>query len=75
MFCILNMLFYHPVCEATPDSKITGAYCTVRVSFQTSFDLKQPKLERKLVSALSETKRLFRLINRNKPKQTEMKAI
>jgi hypothetical protein len=21
------MLFYHPVSEATPDSKITGAYC------------------------------------------------
>jgi hypothetical protein len=32
-----------------------------RVSFETSFDLKQPKLEPKLVSALSETKRLFRL--------------
>ncbi len=27
MFCILNMLFYHPVSEATPNSKITGAYC------------------------------------------------
>ncbi len=34
---------------------------TSRVSFETSFDLKQPKLEPKLVSALSETKRLFRL--------------
>jgi len=33
----------------------------VRVSFETSFDSKQPKLEPKLVSALSETKRLFRL--------------
>jgi hypothetical protein len=32
-----------------------------RVSFETSFDPKQPKLESKLVSALSETKRLFRL--------------
>jgi hypothetical protein len=31
------------------------------VSFETSFDLKQPKLKPKLVSALSETKRLFRL--------------
>jgi hypothetical protein len=31
------------------------------VSFETSFDLKQPKLEPKLVSTLSETKRLFRL--------------
>jgi hypothetical protein len=31
------------------------------VSFETSFDSKQPKLETKLVSALSETKRLFRL--------------
>jgi hypothetical protein len=29
--------------------------------FETSFDSKQPKLEPKLVSALSETKRLFRL--------------
>jgi hypothetical protein len=32
-----------------------------RVSFETSFDSKQPKLEPKLVSALFETKRLFRL--------------
>ncbi len=32
-----------------------------RVSFETNFDSKQPKLEPKLVSALSETKRLFRL--------------
>jgi hypothetical protein len=31
------------------------------VSFETSFDSKQPKLEPKLVSALSETKRFFRL--------------
>jgi hypothetical protein len=31
------------------------------VSFETSFDSKQPKLEPKLVSALSETKLLFRL--------------
>ncbi len=31
------------------------------MSFEASFDLKQPKLEPKLVSALSETKRLFRL--------------
>ncbi len=32
-----------------------------RVSFETSFNSKQPKLEPKLVSALSETKCLFRL--------------
>ncbi len=31
------------------------------MSFETSFDSKQPKLEQKPVSALSETKRLFRL--------------
>ncbi len=31
------------------------------MSFETSFDSKQSKLEPKLVSALSETKRLFRL--------------
>ncbi len=31
------------------------------MSFETSFDSKQPKLEPKLVSALSKTKRLFRL--------------
>jgi hypothetical protein len=39
------------------------SYCkhVSRVSFETSFDSKQPKLEPKLVSALSETKRLFRL--------------
>ena len=33
----------------------------LRVSFENSFDSKQPKLEPKLVSALSETKLLFRL--------------
>jgi hypothetical protein len=33
----------------------------VRVSFETSFDLKQPKLELELVPALSETNCLFRL--------------
>jgi hypothetical protein len=53
----------------------------IRVSFETSFDSKQPKLESKLVSALSETKRLFRLFRFNtetesfdvsiEPKQTE----
>jgi hypothetical protein len=32
-----------------------------RVSYETSFDSKQPKLEPKLVSTLSETRRLFRL--------------
>ncbi len=32
-----------------------------RVSFENSFDSKQPKLEPKLVSALFETKLLFRL--------------
>ncbi len=31
------------------------------MSFETSFDSKQPKLEPKLVSALSKIKRLFRL--------------
>ena len=31
------------------------------MSFETSFDSKQPKLQPKLVSALSETQRLFRL--------------
>jgi hypothetical protein len=33
----------------------------IRVSFETSFNSKQPKMEPKLVSALSETKRLFQL--------------
>jgi hypothetical protein len=34
---------------------------TTRVSYETNFDSKQPKLEPKLVSTLSETRRLFRL--------------
>jgi hypothetical protein len=38
-----------------------GAFIAARVSFGTSFNSKQQKLEPKLVSALSETKRLFRL--------------
>ncbi len=44
--------------------EIISAYvcwASVKVSFKTSFNSKQPKLEPKLVSALSETKRLFRL--------------
>ncbi len=42
-------------------SKIYRLTPAGRVSFETIFDSKQPKLEPKLVSALSETKRLFRL--------------
>ncbi len=38
-----------------------GEWASPRVSFETSFDSNQPKLEPKLISALSETKRLFRL--------------
>jgi hypothetical protein len=50
----------------SPAEKYTKRYILLekincRVSFETSFDSKQPKLERKLVSALSETKHLFRL--------------
>ncbi len=54
-----------------------------RVSSETSFVSKQPKLEPKLVSALSETRRLFRLFRFNietgsfgvskQPKQTKDK--
>ncbi len=41
---------------------LSSGFVTVyRVSFETSFDSKQPKLEPKPVSALSETKRLFQL--------------
>jgi hypothetical protein len=49
-----------------------------RVSFETNFDSKLPKLEPKLVSALSETKRLFCFYTETEsfnvliePKQTE----
>jgi hypothetical protein len=41
----------------------------IRVSSETSFVSKQPKLEPKLVSALSETRRLFRLFQ---PKQQQI---
>jgi hypothetical protein len=45
-----------------PPTSPAGECCPpTRVSFKTSFDSKQPKLEPKLVSALSETKPLFRL--------------
>jgi hypothetical protein len=39
----------------------SSSIALLRVSFETSFDSKQPKLEPKLVSALSEIKCLFRL--------------
>jgi hypothetical protein len=38
---------------------------TNRVSYETSFDSKQPKMEPKLVSTLSETRHLFRLFRFN----------
>jgi hypothetical protein len=38
-----------------------SAMVGARVSYETSFDSKQPKLEPKLVSKLSETRCLFRL--------------
>jgi hypothetical protein len=68
---LISPLLKHPVRYSLPS----------RVSFETSFDSKQPKLEPKLVSALSETKRLFWLFRFNtetdsfdvsiEPKQTE----
>jgi hypothetical protein len=58
-----------------------GRWDRTRVSSETSFVSKQPKLEPKLVSALSETRRLFRLFRFNietgsfsvskQPKQTK----
>ncbi len=54
----LNFLIYDENTDSpVPRNGSVGA----RVSFETSFDSKQPKLEPKLVLALSETKRLFRL--------------
>jgi hypothetical protein len=44
--------------------RCTGCLGT-RVFYETSFDSKQPKLEPKLVSILSETRRLFRLFRFN----------
>jgi hypothetical protein len=38
-----------------------GQCHAIRVSYETSFDSKQQKLEPKLVSTLSESRRLFRL--------------
>ncbi len=60
-----------------------GRGLSIMVSSETSFGSKQPKLEPKLVSALSETRRLFRLFRFNietgsfsiskQPKQTKDK--
>jgi hypothetical protein len=49
------------VCERRWE--VCGGFWLVspRVSYETSFDSKQPKLEPKLVSTLSETRCLFRL--------------
>ncbi len=50
-----------PYVFGPPVSGSRSESLSTRVSFETSFDSKQPKLEPKQVSALSETKRLFRL--------------
>jgi hypothetical protein len=54
---IISLYYIHKVFVGFLREKETGIL--TRVSFETSFDSKQPKLEPKLVSALSETKRLF----------------
>jgi hypothetical protein len=51
-------MFYYQ-CSSLFATRILNS--RTRVSFETSFDSKQLKLEPKLVLALSETKRLFRL--------------
>jgi hypothetical protein len=56
-----NPLQHPPPEHCNPHPPPEPASPLPRVSFETSFDSKQPKLEPKLVSALSETKRLFRL--------------
>ena len=55
--CLLFCTLYPPKFRSFSKWKKVA----LRVSFETSFDSKQPKLEPKLVSALSETQRLFRL--------------
>jgi hypothetical protein len=52
---------FHPLHNNTSEIYLHVFSIITRVSFETSFDSKQPKLEPKLVSALSETKCLFRL--------------
>ena len=56
----MTMVLLWP-CHRTMHDNDDFRWRGTRVSFETSFDSKQPKLEQKLVSALSETKRLFRL--------------
>jgi hypothetical protein len=55
------------VTTSVPECRVNGMWAGVgsRVSYETSFDSKQPKLESKLVSILSETRRLFRLFRLN----------
>jgi hypothetical protein len=48
------------LCQSFPPKEATSL--SPRVSFETSFQSKQPKLEPKLVSALSETKRFFSVV-------------
>jgi hypothetical protein len=47
------------------EAKLQKSSVKIRVFYETSFDSKQPKLEPKLVSILSETRRLFRLFRFN----------
>ena len=46
------------MCKYSPKAEAVSLVLS-KVSSETSFDTKQPKMEPKLVSALSETKRLF----------------
>jgi hypothetical protein len=67
----------------SPHNKSAEIYLEDRVFYETSCDSKQPKLEPKLVSTLSDTRCMFRLFRFNieatcfgvsiKPKQTEKK--
>ncbi len=61
MHGLINILLVSGCVPIVPYANPFYGWIRTRVSFETSFDSKQPKLEPKLVSALSETQRLFRL--------------
>jgi hypothetical protein len=61
LFYNLYMLTREQEPKPEPERHFVTVSAPSRVSYETSFDSKQPKLEPKLVSKLSETRRLFRI--------------
>ncbi len=63
MISILNIFFYHPVSEATPNSKITGAYCVACGPVRQPYSYSVPSTHRMFKNSSTEQNGICSLRN------------